>query len=993
MNLLLTDIDYSTIFECLEEALAITDAGGVVVQVNRKMCQLTGYSREEWLQQDGIGWVVADEWKHDYARFLESSKHQQMAESELLLRKRDGSGYWVRIVSRYLTSNKKLTGYILSLNDITSGKQQLTDLTRNDERLLFLLEASSEGMLIHEKGFITDVNNAVLNMFGYTKEEVIGKSIFDFAPKKEHAQMADTILNNTQGTVIREVYNKKRQVHFIEFSGKTIHYQGKDVRVVLLKDVTELRGQRIEEERLVSIIEASPFIVAMIDRKGLRYMNQAGRQLLGYGQHEDLSRLSLKNLISKSTEELILKVALPAAVKEGSWKGRSTFKAKDGHEVPVSQIIIVHVDENNEVDFYSTIAEDITERQLAEQTLLLSRERLKYFMEESREAIIIHKNGSIIDFNNSAQKMFGYAGEELKGFDMVKLYDTTLQKEYKDKLILKESFLMELTGVKKDGIKFDMEVYSRSHIYQGKDVRVVGIIDITARKTVERALKSSEVRLNAAIEGTQVGIWDWNLITNKVTFNESWRKLFDYSIDATPQYIDDWQKTIHPDDLPVLLFKLRRHLYGETPMFQYIYRAKHNEGHYVVIEAKGKLVRNEHKMPVSIVGTAVDITERQQMEDVIRKSQAQLTALIENREESIWSIDTNNRILSFNKTIANGFKEYYNVTMKHGALITDGFPKDVAKVWLKRYQRSLKGESYSIVDQFQAGNRPFFIEFSLNPIHVEDGSIIGVSVLGRNITQQKKFERSLEQAKEAAEAANRTKSQFLANMSHEIRTPMNGIIGFTDLLLQSKLTPRQHEYLDIVRYSADSLLTLINDLLDISKIESGKLELVNSPFNLPGLVKEIVRSFKVKAEEQKLKMVLKIDKAIPAVVIGDEMRFRQIMVNLIGNAVKFSKDGIITVNSKLMERKLDKLVVYTEVIDHGIGIEKAQQLIIFEPFKQIDTLHTRKFGGTGLGLSIARKLINMMGGEIHVDSEPGKGSRFYFTIVVTLPGNQEKAAE
>lgn len=219
---------------------------------------------------------------------------------------------------------------------------------------------------------------------------------------------------------------------------------------------------------------------------------------------------------------------------------------------------------------------------------------------------------------------------------------------------------------------------------------------------------------------------------------------------------------------------------------------------------------------------------------------------------------------------------------------------------------------------------------------------------------------------------------------------MNGIIGFTDLLLQSKLTPRQHEYLDIVRYSADSLLTLINDLLDISKIESGKLELVNSPFNLPGLVKEIVRSFKVKAEEQKLKMVLKIDKAIPAVVIGDEMRFRQIMVNLIGNAVKFSKDGIIMVNSKLMERKLDKLVVYTEVIDHGIGIEKAQQLIIFEPFKQIDTLHTRKFGGTGLGLSIARKLINMMGGEIHVDSEPGKGSRFYFTIVVTLPGNQEK---
>ncbi len=990
MNLLATDIDYSTVFESLEEALAITDLTGLVIQVNRRMCQVTGYTKEECLQPDGLRQMVADAWKQDYDHFLEDSRNRQVAQAELFLRRREGAGYWVRIKSKSLTSHKKVTGYLYSLNDITEEKQQLAALIRNDERLQFLLEASSEGMLIHEKGIITDVNNAALNMLGYLKEDVIGKSVFDFAPEKEHAQMTDTILNNYQGRVIREVYNKRRQVHFIEFSAKTIHYQGRDVRVVLLKDVTELRGQRIEEERLVSIIEASPFIVAMIDRKGLRYMNQAGRQLLGYGRHEDLSRLSLKNLITKKTEELILKVALPAAVKEGSWKGQTMFKAKDGREVPVSQIIIVHADENKEVDFYSTIAEDITERKLAEQTLLLSRERLKYFMEESREAIIIHKNGSIIDFNNSAQKMFGYEGEELKGFDVLKLYDTSMHKEFKDKLILKESFLMELTGVKKDGIKFDIEVYSRSHIYQGKDVRVVGIIDITARKTVERALKSSEVRLNAAIEGTQVGIWDWNLITNKITFNESWRKLFDYSIEATPQYIDDWQKTIHPDDLPVLLYKLRRHLYGETPMFQYIYRAKHNDGHYIVIEAKGKLVRNEHKMPVSIVGTAVDITERQQMEDVIRKSQAQLTALIENREESIWSVDTNYRILSFNKTIANGFKEYYHVTMQQGALITDGFPKEVAKTWLKRYQRSLKGESYSIVEQFHSNKKPFFIEFSLNPIHVEDGSIIGVSVLGRNITQQKKFEHSLEQAKEAAEAANRTKSQFLANMSHEIRTPMNGIIGFTDLLLQSKLTPVQHEYLDIVRYSADSLLTLINDLLDISKIESGKLELVHSPFNLPGLMKEVVRSFKVKAEEQKLQIVLEIDKAIPAVVIGDEMRFRQIMVNLIGNAVKFSKDGTVTVNSRLLEQKNNQLVIFAEVIDHGIGIEKAQQLIIFEPFKQIDTLLTRKYGGTGLGLSIARKLINMMGGEIHVDSEPGKGSRFYFTIHVAVPANKQK---
>ncbi|HUM45811.1 MAG TPA: PAS domain S-box protein [Chitinophagales bacterium] len=986
MNLLLTDLHYRNIFECLEEALAIEDVNGLIVQVNSSLCKLTGYSREEWLQQDGIGLIVPKEWRRDYDEFREGKKAGKAVEAELFLKRKDGTGCWVRIKSNPVKDDDGFTiGRIVSLTDISAGKQQLAGLKRSDDRLRFLLEASSEGILIHEKGIITDVNDASLKMFGYSSEEVIGKSIFDFTPAKEHPKILETIGRNVQVPFVREVYNKKRQVQFVEFTGKTIPYQGKEVRVLLLKDVTELRGKRIEEERLVSIIEASPFVVAMIDRKGLRYMNYAGRQLLGYGSNEDLSRLSLKNLMTKSTEELILKVGLPGAVRDGSWKGHTMFKTKDGREIPVSQTIIVHVDENNEVDFYSTIAEDITDRQLAEQSLLLSRERLKYFMEESREAIIIHENGIVIDFNNSAQKMFGYAGDELKGIDVSKLYDTSLNKELKHRLILKENFLEELTGVKKDGTKFDIEAFSRSHVYQGKNVSVVGIMDTTARKSAERALRSSEVRLNAAIEGTQVGIWDWNLITNKVTFNESWRKIFRYTADSTPQYFDEWKNTVHPDDLPELLNELRRHLYGETPMFQDIYREKNSEGSYIVIEAKGKLVRDEYNMPVHIVGTAVDITERQQMEDAVRKSQAQLAALIENREESIWSVDANRRIINFNKPIAEVFKMYYGITMQQGALITDGLPKEMADLWLERYERSMSGNSYNTVDPFELNGKSYFIEFSFNPIRVEDGSIIGVSVLGRNITQQKTFEKSLQQAKEAAEAANRTKSQFLANMSHEIRTPMNGIIGFADLLLQSRLTPQQHEYLDIVRYSADSLLTLINDLLDISKIESGKLELVNTEFNLPVLLRDVVRSFKVKAKEQHLKLLLKTDKAIPAIVIGDEMRFRQVMVNLIGNAVKFSKDGAVNISSTVLEQDKKKLVILTEVIDRGIGIEKEKQGIIFEPFSQIDTQLTRKYGGTGLGLSIARRLVNMMGGEIHVESEPGMGSRFYFTITAVLP--------
>jgi signal transduction histidine kinase len=199
------------------------------------------------------------------------------------------------------------------------------------------------------------------------------------------------------------------------------------------------------------------------------------------------------------------------------------------------------------------------------------------------------------------------------------------------------------------------------------------------------------------------------------------------------------------------------------------------------------------------------------------------------------------------------------------------------------------------------------------------------------------------------------------------------------------MTAQQREYLDIVRYSADSLLTLINDLLDISKIESGKLELVNKEFNLHNLLREAVRSFKVKAKDQNLKIKLKVDSKIPTVIIGDEMRYHQVMLNLIGNAVKFSKEGDVSIRSFLKEQKENIIVLQTEITDQGIGIEKEKQKMIFEPFNQIDNSFTRKYGGTGLGLSIAKKLVNMMGGDIHVDSEPGKGSRFYFTVQLQIP--------
>jgi PAS domain S-box-containing protein len=664
------------------------------------------------------------------------------------------------------------------------------------------------------------------------------------------------------------------------------------------------------------------------------------------------------------------------------------------------------------------------------QRIAALEERYRGLFENANDMVFsCDLTGRFTSLNRSGEQITGYSRVEVLGRQFAELVapqsSAVAERMLHAESNLEEGGRYELELVSKSGHLVPLEISTRPITMDGATVGMQGTArDVTEHKRADEAIRQSEKRFRQLAENIDEVFWISDpQLTKMIYISPAYERIWG----TTQQSLFDNPKSfaiaIHPDDRERILAKLPEQAQGG---FDEEYRIVQPNGSVRWVHARTFPIRDEHGEVYRACGIAQDITERKRTdEDLVQRMrlstmsadvgkaliqsgdmrgmlQGCTQVMVETLEAAfarIWTYDEAERVLELQASAGM----YTHINGPHGRVPIGKFK--IGLIALERRPHLTN----SVVGDPRIGNQEWAIRegmvafagyplmhrdrvvgvmalFARNPLSdfvlkalavVADGIALGI--------EHKRAEEALQEAKQVAEAANRAKSEFLANMSHEIRTPMNGIIGMTDLALDTDLEPEQREYLGMVKESADALLTLINDILDFSKIEAGKFSLDTTEFELGDHLANTIKTLAPRAHQKGLELAYHLGPDVPRGLTGDPSRLRQILVNLLGNAVKFTERGEVVLNVLMESQASDAAVLRFSVTDTGIGIPPEMQRLIFEAFAQADSTTTRKYGGTGLGLAISARLVEMMGGGIWVESEPGRGSTFHFTARFALP--------
>ncbi len=687
---------------------------------------------------------------------------------------------------------------------------------------------------------------------------------------------------------------------------------------------------------------------------------------------------------------------------------------------------------STEKGYFTTIFHDIGHEKELVELKEESQDKYLRIFENSNDAIFIHdKQGQIIDVNPKACQLTGYSREALlkmKIYQLMQDHGARKTKIARGELDEKGQVVVDNQIINKKGQLIHVSI--NASYFDKENGIIMGFI----RDFSE--IKKKELDLINIIEGTQAGTWQWDIQEDTQIVNDHWVQMLGYTVEELfPLTTKKWQSLMHPEDLKKLEGYLDQHFEGLIEQFECECRFKHKNGNWVWILSRGRVLEwTPDGKPSVMFGTHLDINKLKKTEEELtrltefqrilmnmaskyinlsyydvdeikQKSLQEIGEFVKADRAYIFKYDWQNRIaVNTYEWCMDGIESQIENLQ---ALPFESMPKCInphkegkmAYVWDVQAmdindpdRKILEPQGIKSVLTIPIMNGPNcegFVGFdSVREKKVyseqEKSLLRFFSQILLNIDTRAKLENNLINEREKALAANQAKSDFLANMSHEIRTPLNGVIGFCSVLMDTELTEAQKEYTDTIMSSGRALLEIINDILDLSKIEAGKMELNPEKTDLFKLMKNTTTIVNLKADERNNKLIYTIDKDVPRYVVIDPVRFKQILINLLSNAAKFTKKGEIELKSTLVSKNTQKKRCTLEfsVRDTGIGIKENNLKRILEPFSQEDYTITKKYGGTGLGLAIIKSLLKKMKSHLKVESVFGKGSTFSFTLEV-----------
>ena len=857
------------------------------------------------------------------------------------------------------------------------------------------MEYAADGIVITDaNGTIQYVNPAFCAMTGYAEDEAVGQNTRLLKSGRHGSAFYENLWSTIRSGKVwqGEVSNRRKDgtQYDEEMRIAPVLDSSNDITgyIAIKHDVTGQRAAQRAQAFLAAVVENSEDAIITFSPEGsILTWNRGAEAILGYSASELIGE-PVTRVLAPERVSLMPQFVSRISRNKGVSQHESVFLNKDGRRVHVSLSGSEIRDSTGAVVAISVICRDISENRASQRKLRDSEERFRGIFEGAPLGmVLIRSDGQILQVNAAFCFLLGLPREELLVESWPGLChpdDQASAATWNEQLWSGQAERVEgeTRHFHRNGNVVECQV--RLSLLRSSDgspvCTVVHVEDITGRKLAEEALRESEDRFRTMADGCPSMLW----VTGESGEIEFVNRAYRQFLAANGEKIEDcrWPQKIHPQDLHEYTTAFNRAMLERGP-FRSEVQVQRADGQWRLLGSYAEPRLSASGKYLGHIGLSADITERNEAERALLESEEKFRQLAENIREVFWMRNAaGTKILyispAYEPIWGRTCAGLYDNPLDWANAIHPDDRERASENLLRQTQGEHIDSEYRI---FAVDGREKWIRDRAFPIRDQAGHIIRVVGTAEEITERKRYEEELLCARRDADAANLAKSRFLANMSHEIRTPMNGVIGMNQLLLETNLSPEQRHYVEVAQNSGKALLRLIDDILDLSKIESGKITLEKRSIELNQVLDEVVTLLHVQTRAKGLSLDVRISSEIPGIMRGDGHRLRQVLTNLSANAIKFTERGGITIDAELESMSATSITVRFAITDTGIGLRPESIPALFSPFVQADPSTTRRYGGTGLGLAISKQLVEMMDGAIGVESHEGRGSTFWFTAV------------